>query len=1273
MAQHFTHLHVHTEYSLLDGAISIEKLVNFAKEDKLQAIGISDHGNIFGAVRFFQQCQKAGIKPILGMETYLTEDANIKDITNKYYHLLIIVENKIGYKNLCKLLAFAYTDGFYFKPRIDYKILEEYSEGLIVSSACMGGHLPALLMQERDEEAEKLLDWHLKLFGPEKYYLEIQPEDMAEQKILNEKIWELSKKKGLQVIATCDAHYARPEDHEAHEVMLSIQTRHKITDPDRMSFGDCRAYLRTTQEMLETFSAYPEAVWNTGTIADKCNFSFETGKLFFPQFEVPNEFNQEEYFRKICFEGLEKLINDERIDKNSIEIYKDRLTLEVDLIIKMGYVGYFLVVSDFIKWAKNNNIPVGPGRGSAAGSLVAWAIEITDVDPIKYNLLFERFLNPERISMPDIDIDFCIEGRDKVIEYVRQKYGYDKVCQIITFGTMMAKGVIKDVARVLGFPFEDSNALTDLISDQPKISLKEAIEVEPRLKRLIEGNAQVAKLFDLAFRLEGITRHASKHAAGIVISSQPVTDVLPVYVPPRTNELVAQYAMTELEYLGFLKMDFLGLKNLTLVQRVVDLIEKTHSIKLDLNKLPLDDPKTFELFGRGDTSGVFQLESDGIKDILIRLQPRTIEDIIAVNALYRPGPLGSGMVDDFIERKRGRKSIEYIFPELDIVLSETYGVIVYQEQVMKIASVIAGYSLAEADILRRAMGKKKAEEMAKQKSIFVTRAQAKNFDVKKAEELFDLMAYFAGYGFNKSHSTAYALIAYQTAYLKANFPVEFMACLISLEVSDSEKMASYIEQARNKGICVLAPDINSSSMYFDVIDRSKNVFKKSNELNNLLIKTDSNSKKDEEVKNKAQKGTALERNLERNIENSERKNEASENLLDENKLENNLKSELSDDSNKELSENVLIKEKNLENLKTGEKEKDKNSENSNNFIDKNFSYNLDNLIIRFGLQGVRNIGMATLEEILKERTKSGPFKDMLDLCIRLDLRTCNKRTLESLICSGACDSLPGNRAQKFKELSTIIDLALEKKQSLLTGQMGLFEMHDGNENKNEIQLYNYKTQEEWPDKIKLEKEKEILGVYLSAKPLDGYRKQLRWLNVNNFSSINAPNLNVTCCGIITSMRNITTKKGEPMAFVQCEDTISNAEIIVFPRLFSAISEWLKDYTIFVITGTTDLSVTGLPKIKAQQMIPLDLVLSEGTGLESLTAVLPDTYDQNIFKIIKEKIRPGDLRLSFIINENNTKVRVNSRAKVLFTKDLCEFLEQNNIDLQLGLQKPRERA
>ncbi len=1140
---HFTHLHLHTDYSLLDGAITIEKLVAFGKANNAKALGISDHGNIFGAVKFFQQCKKAGIKPILGMEAYLTEDVKVKDAERKYYHLLIIVQNNIGYKNLCKLISYSYQEGFYFKPRIDYEMLKKHAEGLIVTSACLGGHIPQLLIKGRDEEAEKRMDWFLEVFGRDRFYLEVQPEDQKEQAILNQKIYEWSEKKNIKLVATGDCHYPSVDDHEAHEIMLSIQTHDKMDNPNRYTFGDCRVYMRNQEQMLEIFKDHPEAVWNSGAIADSCNFDFETGKLFFPRFAIPDSHTNESYFEYLCKKGFDKLKEFKRFPLEQEQIYLERLELEIALIIKMGFVGYFLVVSDFIQWARRNKIPVGPGRGSAAGSLVAWALEITNIDPIRYNLLFERFLNPERISMPDIDIDFCIDGREKVIQYVRDKYGHDKVCQIITFGTMMAKGVIKDVARTLGFAFEDSNSITNLIPEQLKITLKEALEQEPRLKELLENNPRAKKLFDIAFRLEGITRHASKHAAGIVISPDPIDEVLPVYVPPKTNELVTQYAMTELESLGFLKMDLLGLKNLTLIDNAITIIARNHNVHIDIDALPLDDEKTFILLQAGKTSGVFQLESSGLKDVLCKLQPDKFEDIIAVNALYRPGPLGSGMVDDFIERRHGRQKISYLFPELEPILKETYGVIVYQEQVMKIASAIGGYSLGEADILRRAMGKKKADVMAEQRKIFLERAAKNNFNEKKAGELFDLMAYFAGYGFNKSHSAAYALIAYQTAYLKAHYPAEFLACLISLESSHAENMVFYLQEAKDMGISILPPDINTSQIEFSVVDNK----------------------------------------------------------------------------------------------------------------------------ILFGLQGIKNVGLAALENIINERSSKGSFTDLLDLCKRIDLRTANKRVIEHLVWAGAFDGLPGNRAQKTAELSRVMDVAINQKKALLTGQMDLFGMNT-QEGAQKNEGYGYQALAEFTDKEKLAKELEVVGCYLSAHPLATYDKQLARFALSSFEKGLALSTNqradqeigIVCAGLLKSRKDIVTKKGDRMSFLQFEDTQSSAEVVVFPKLFAKVEQWLATHSVFIIKGQLDATSVQKCKIKAAEIVPIELALQEWPAIEEILIQLPDKVDEMLLEEIKKGIVKGKIPLIIRYKENNKLLCIETKEKIACDPEIMATWEQHGI-------------
>lgn len=1106
MSKHFTHLHLHTEYSLLDGAIRVSDAIAFAKKHGWKALGMSDHGNIFGAVRFFQEAKKAGIKPILGCEMYLTPKISEKDAKSKYYHLIVIVQNKAGYANLCRLMAASYQEGFYFKPRIDYALLERYNEGLILSTACVGGHIPTLLQNEDYAEAERIAEWGLRIFGRERFFLELMPCDIDKQKVVNERLIALGKKMGIDCIVTGDAHYLCEDDHEAHEVFLAIQTKHKLSDPDRMTFGDFRGHLKTPEYFLTEFPEQEDAVWRTGEIADRCTFDFETDRLFFPLYPVPQSFTPETYFAHLCAIGLEKLHTQGRIADTALPQYQARLDEEVSLICKMGYVGYFLIVSDFIQWAKRQHIPVGPGRGSAAGSLVAWALEITNVDPIAYNLLFERFLNPERVSMPDIDIDFCIERREDVITYVKEKYGHDAVCQIITFGTMMAKGVIKDVARTLGLPFQDANHLTELIPDQLKITLDEAIEQEPELKRLIESDPSIEKIISIGKKLEGLTRHASKHAAGVVISPEPLRDVIPLYIPPKTNELVTQYAMTELETLGFLKMDFLGLKNLTVISYALGFIKQTRGIDINLDTLPLDDPKAFELLAEGKTNAIFQFESSGLKDVLRKLKPSRFEDLIAVNALYRPGPLGSGMVDDFIERRHGRKKTSYMFDELEPILGETYGVIVYQEQVMKIASTIAGYSLGSADILRRAMGKKKADVMAEQKKLFVDGARAKKFDEKKAGELFDLMAYFAGYGFNKSHSTAYALIAYHTAYLKARYPREFMAAVLSFETSDPDQLRLYLHEAHEMGIVLERPDINTSRANFTPGD-------------------------------------------------------------------------------------------------TG---------------------------IIFGLKGIRNLGETAITAILAESGRA-PFADLADFCTRVDLRVVNKRTIESLIYAGAFDTLPGNRNQKISELDTIIAQAHDRKEREKTGQLDLFSLFAptaASSEKGETPRYIFSPREELPLKEKLNREKEVVGFYLSTHPLLAHRSLLESIA---FDSIESLALKIK--GGLTSepfvalpfllheAKHITTKKGDKMAFLIGEDLTGSVEVIVFPTLYKKSGDLLATGgEEWVILGKLALDSLSPCKIKAEAIYPLSpALLHEKLFVRCELTLSPEETTREGFAALKEAL------------------------------------------------------
>jgi len=830
----FVHLHLHTEYSLLDGAIGIDKLINKAVELKMPAVAVTDHGNVFSALDFYQKALKAGIKPILGCEIYVAPGSRFDKTApagqneEASYHLILLARNRQGYKNLVKLVTAAYLEGFYYKPRIDKELLAGHREGLIGLSACLGGEIPSLLIQNRYEEAKKTALHYQNIFGKEDFYLELQDNGIPEQEIVNRELVKLSKETGIPLVATNDCHYLDKQDHKAHDALLCIQTGKIVKDANRLRFSSETFYMKTPEEMKKAFSQFPEAIANTIKIAERCNLELELGKFHLPHFPVPSGYTKESFMAELARKGLEERFAEIAAVRGSDNVdrakYQKRLEFEIQTIEKMGFAGYMLIVSDFIRHAKEQGIPVGPGRGSAAGSLVAYALRITDLDPLPYNLLFERFLNPERISMPDIDVDFCQDRRDEVIKYVTEKYGQDHVTQIITYGTMLAKGVIRDVGRVLDIPYSECDKLAKLVPNKLNITLKEAMEQEPKFKEISRQDARMAELLDIALNLEGQVRHASKHAAGVVISQEPLTEYLPLFKTPK-DEITTQFDMNGVEKIGLVKFDFLGLRNLTVIRKAEDLINQrqqrapiAETEAFSVSRIPLDDARTFELLGRGDNQGIFQLESSGMRDIILKMKPQCFEDLIALVALYRPGPLGSGMVDDFIKRKKGSTKIVYELPQLESILKDTYGVIVYQEQVMQISSILAGYTLGEADLLRRAMGKKKPEEMAKQKERFMSGAEKNKIPKGKAEKIFDLMAKFAEYGFNKSHSAAYALISYQTAFLKAHYPVEYMAALLTSEVQDTDKVVKYIYEARQMGINILPPDVNESRWDFTVVE-----------------------------------------------------------------------------------------------------------------------------------------------------------------------------------------------------------------------------------------------------------------------------------------------------------------------------------------------------------------------------------------------------------------------------------------------------------------------
>jgi DNA polymerase-3 subunit alpha len=811
----FVHLHNHSEYSLLDGAAAVKKMPALAKELGMKHLALTDHGNMFGTLEFYDACVKNGVHPILGCEFYVAPGSrHVKSggtEERNYYHLVLLAKNRTGYGNMMKLCSRGYTEGFYYRPRIDEELLRLYHEGLICSSACIGGEIPLLILDGREKEALDKAYFYAGLFGQGNYYLEIQDHGIPEEKRAAKGLINIAKRLELPLIATNDMHYLKKEHANAHDTLLPIGTGKKKTDVLRIGFDRAEFYMKSPDEMASLFAEIPEALANTLEIAEKCEVTLNRdSRPLLPDYTIPPEFSSpEDYLRHLAEKGFHERY------PNASAGPRNRLEYELDIIIRMKYTGYFLIVWDFICYAKDRGIPVGPGRGSGAGSIVAYSLKITDIDPLKYNLLFERFLNPERVSMPDFDIDFCFERRQEVIDYVTEKYGKDRVGQIITFGTLKPKAVIKDVTRVLDIPFDEANAISKLVPDGPGVTLDDALASEPKLAGMKTRDAVYAELFETSLILEGLARHASTHAAGVVIGKSELTDYVPLYRDAKTGAISTQYTMKQLESCSLVKMDFLGLKTLTLIKNAQDIIRKQNP-DFDIDRIPEDDARTFALLCEGKSACVFQFESQGMQGILKRAKPASIEDLIALNALYRPGPMDN--IDQFVDSKNGKRNIRYPLPELESVLKETYGVIVYQEQVMQIAQIVAGFTLGHADELRRAMSKKDMKKMVKEKASFIEGAAAKGYTEKKADEIFELLIPFAGYGFNKSHAAAYSVLAYKTAYLKAHFPAEFMAANLTNEIRDRDKLAVYIAETREMGIKILPPDINLSEKYFTVVD-----------------------------------------------------------------------------------------------------------------------------------------------------------------------------------------------------------------------------------------------------------------------------------------------------------------------------------------------------------------------------------------------------------------------------------------------------------------------
>ena len=1150
----FVHLHVHTDFSLLDGACETSELLDEASRQKMPAVAITDHGNLFAAANFFYEATKRDVKPIIGCEVYVAKGSRLdrgekagpvaedrddfEPGTRGTNHLVLLCESLEGYRNLIKLVSAGFLEGFYYKPRIDYELLSKHSKGLIALSACLRGPVTECVVEEKFDKARENAYRLRDIFGKGNFFLEIQDQGLPIEKGVNRDLLRLSKETGIPLVATNDCHYLHHEDAHAQEVLLCIQTGKTMSDAHRMKFATDQFYFKTAQEMAQVFREVPDALARTLDIAARCNVKVEHIPNALPEFKVPEGHTPGSYFEQVVREGFaQRLPHLERLAKqallrNPVAEYERRLNSEIEMIKKMHYEGYFLIVWDFIHYARAQEVPVGPGRGSAAGSLVSYALRITDVDPLQYNLLFERFLNPERISMPDIDIDFCMRRRSELIDYVTRKYGRENVSQIITFGTMAAKAAIKDVGRAMDIPYGEVDRLAKLVPATLGIELKTALEQSPQLKSTIESDEKLKDLMKVALRLEGLSRHASTHAAGVVISPQPLTELVPVYKTNR-DEITTQYDMTALERIGLLKMDFLGLTTLTVLHDAVKMVQQNRGIKIDLDSLPLDDEATYKLFSSGDTTAIFQFESHGMRDILRRYQPTRIEDLTALNALYRPGPIQGGMIDDFINRKQGKTKVNYELPQLKDILEETYGVILYQEQVMQIANRLASFSLGEADILRRAMGKKKKEEMAAQRAKFLAGCEKNKIPEKKAIRIFDLMEEFAGYGFNKSHSCAYALLAYQTAYLKTHYPVEFMAALLTSETGNTEKVVKYINEARGMSIPILPPDVNESDLFFTPVGES----------------------------------------------------------------------------------------------------------------------------IRFGMAAIKNVGENTAKAIRESRLTQGEFKSLFDFCERIESRFLNKRVFESLIKSGAMDSL-GPREGMLASVDDALNAIQRATRARESGQHGLFFAGTDNEPKVHFELRDATP---WSEEERLASEYAMLGFYVSGHPLEKYTSRLQELGALSLGEVEGlrNGKEITVAALIVGSRPMRSRKGARWAIFTLQDMTGIQELLAFPESFARLENILKPGTPLLLKARVQIEEAGT-RLSLQEARRLEDIGDRTNPAEfrlrvDLGRVNEDSLQQ-LEELFSKAAGPSTVIFEVEAKDGTTAI-VQSQRKIRVTPDFIAALER----------------
>jgi DNA polymerase-3 subunit alpha len=1114
----FVGLHIHSDYSLLDGASQLPELVDRAVALGMPAIALTDHGVMYGAIELIKVCRSKGVKPIIGNEMYIINGDVEKQERRPRYHQVVLAKNTIGYKNLVKLTTVSHLKGFqgkgiFARPCVNKDLLKQYREGLIVTSACLGGEIPQAILQGKPDVARRKAQEYQAIFG-EDYYLEIQDHGLREERIVNPEIVRIARELDIQMIATNDSHYISCYDVEAHDALLCIQTGKLISEDKRLRYTGTE-YLKSAAEMRSLFrdhlsdAVIEEAIATTLEVADKIEDYDILGAPRLPQYTPPSGYTVDTYLEEVAWAGLQQRLNcDSRAEVDLV--YGDRLQYELQMMQQMGFASYFLVVWDYIKYARDQQIPVGPGRGSAAGSLVAYALKITNIDPVHHGLLFERFLNPERKSMPDIDTDFCIDRRDEVIQYVTQKYGTERVAQIITYNRLTSKAVLKDSARVLGIDYGESDRMTKMIPTVrgKTTPLKEMISDKtpaPEFKAKYDKDPKVQHWVDLAIRIEGTNKSVGIHAAGVVISAEPLDEIVPLQ-KNADGAVFTQYFMEDIEALGLLKMDFLGLKNLTMIQKAVELIEQTHQTKIDLDRLPMDNPAAYKLLSRGDIEGIFQLESSGMRQVVCDLKPSGLEDISSVLALYRPGPLDAKLIPKFINRKHGLEKIEYAHEILQPILKETYGIMVYQEQIMKIAQEMAGYSLGQADLLRRAMGKKKIAEMQKHQEAFVKGAIERHVPSKVATELFEQMVKFAEYCFNKSHSTAYGYVTYQTAYLKANYPVEYMAALLTINSSDQDKVQRYIASCVSMGIQIEPPDINRSGVDFTPLKTS----------------------------------------------------------------------------------------------------------------------------ILFGLSAVRNVGTAPVESILAARKAGGGFKSLADLCDRVDARTVNRRALEALIYCGAFDHLESNRNQLIQDLDLVLDWAQSRARDRASGQGSLFDLLGNTTAKEIAATFDVSPKApvtpDFPPQERLKLEKEILGFYISDHPLKSMRQSTRILaSVSLIKLVEyVDGATVSAIVMLTSVKPITTKKGDRMAILTIEDLTGQAEAVVFPKSYEQIQTHIQPDAQLMVWGKVDR--------RDEQQV--QLIIEEAEPISNLCMVMVELSPQTATQIARERFP-----LQEILNQQHGKGKI----------------------------------